>query len=59
MFNGELIPKYDLCKKFGISVEAFNYRVGKKEMSIEEALKTPKMTIGRPKTHQNFSPAAN
>ena len=33
--------------------------IGKKEMSIEEALKTPKMTIGRPKTHQNFSPTAN
>ena len=49
MFNGKLIPKYDLCKKFGISVEAFNYRVGKKGMPIEEALKTPKMCSGRPK----------
>ena len=49
IFNGESISKFDLCKKFGISVETFNYRVGKKGMSIEEALKTPKMTIGRPK----------
>lgn len=49
IFNGERISKFDLCKKFGISVETFNYRVGKKGMSIEEALKTPKMTIGRPK----------
>lgn len=49
MYEGKLIPKYDLCKKFGISVEAFNYRVIKKGMSIEEALKTPKMTEGRPK----------
>lgn len=49
MYEGKLIPKYDLCKKFGISVETFNYRVNKKGMSIEEALKTPKMTEGRPK----------
>ena len=49
MYNGDMVPKYDLCQKFGISVETFNYRVGKKGMSIEEALKTPKMAIGRPK----------
>lgn len=49
MFNGELIQKFDLCKKFGISVETFNYRVDKKGMSVEEALKTPKMCSGRPK----------
>lgn len=49
IFNGENISKFDLCKKFGISVETFNYRVGKKGMTIEEALKTPKMCIGRPK----------
>ena len=56
MFNGKLIPKYDLCQKFGISVETFNYRVGKKRMSVEEALKTPKMAIGRPKIQKQFSP---
>lgn len=49
MFNGKKIPKRDLCQKFGVSVETFNYRVSKKGMSIEEALKTSKMCNGRPK----------
>lgn len=49
MFNGKMVPKYDLCQKFGISVETFNYRVNTKGMSIEDALKTPKMCSGRPK----------
>lgn len=48
-FNGEFIPKYDLCHNFGISVEAFNYRVNKKGMTIEDALNTPKLIQGRPK----------
>lgn len=48
-FNGKTVPKYDLCQKFGISVETFNYRVNTKGMSIEDALKTPKMRSGRPK----------
>lgn len=43
-FNGECISKFDLCAKFGISVETFNYRVNKKGMSVEDALKTPKIT---------------
>lgn len=49
MYNGDMVPKYELCQKFGISVETFNYRVNTKGMSIEDALKTPKMCIGRPK----------
>ena len=49
MFNGELVSKYDLCQNFGISVEAFNYRVNKKGMTIEDALNTPKLIQGRPK----------
>lgn len=48
-FNGNVVPKYDLCQKFGISVETFSYRINKKGMSIEEALKTSKMCAGRPK----------
>lgn len=48
-FNGECISKFELCQQFGISVETFNYRVNTKGMSIEDALKTPKMCSGRPK----------
>lgn len=49
IFNGERISKFELCKKFGISMETFNYRVNKKGIPIEEALKMPKMCNGRPK----------
>lgn len=49
MYEGKLIPKYDLCEKFGISAETFNYRTKKKGMSVEDALKEPKMCIGRPR----------
>lgn len=52
MFNGNMVPKYDLCQKFGISVETFNYRVNIKGMSIEDALKTPKMCSGRPENRK-------
>ena len=48
IFSGKPFLKYDLCQRFGISVETFNYRVGKKGMSIEETLMTPKMCNGRP-----------
>lgn len=49
VYNGEKISKYELCKQHGISQETFNYRIKEKKMSIEDALKTPKMTSGRPK----------
>lgn len=49
IFNGKTTSKYDLCQKFGISVETFNYRVNTKGMTVEEALKTPKMAEGRPR----------
>lgn len=49
IYNGEKISKYELCKQHGISQEAFNYRIKEKNMSIEDALKTPKITSGRPK----------
>lgn len=49
LYDGKMIPKSDLCKQYGISVETFNYRYLRKGMSIEEALKTPKMTEGRPR----------
>lgn len=49
LYDGKMIPKSDLCKQCGISVETFNYRYLHKGMSIEEALKTPKMTEGRPR----------
>ena len=49
LYNGNLIPKSDLCKSHGISVETFNYRHYKKGMPIQEALESPKMTPGRPR----------
>lgn len=49
LYNGNLMPKSDLCKSHGISVETFNYRYHKKGMSIQKALETPKMVIGRPR----------
>lgn len=49
VYNGILIPKADLCKQYGISVETFNYRHYKKGMPIQKALETPKMTLGRPR----------
>jgi len=49
LYNGNLIPKSDLCKSHGISVESFNYRYYKKMMPIQEALELPKMTSGRPR----------
>lgn len=49
LFDGRLVPKTDLCKQYGISVETFNYRYIKKGMSVEAALSTPKMTEGRPR----------
>ncbi len=47
-FNGDSISKIDLCKKYGISVPMFDYRIKIKGMDIEEALTTPKLTRGRP-----------
>lgn len=49
LFDGNSISKYELCKKHGISIETFNYRVKTKGMSVEDALFAPKMTIGRPR----------
>lgn len=48
LVNGEVRPKRDVCAEYGISVEAFNYRVKRKGMGVMEALTVPKMAIGRP-----------
>lgn len=47
-FKGENISKIDLCKRYGISVPMFDYRIKTKGMKIEDALVTPKLTEGRP-----------
>lgn len=49
LFGGEMVPKSDICKQYGISVETFNYRHNQKGMTVEEALNTPKMAKGRPR----------
>lgn len=48
-FNGETYTLSELCNIFNTSVPALMYRMKKLGMTLEEALKTPKMTDGRPK----------
>lgn len=48
-YKNKQINKIDLCKKYGISVPMFDYRIKVKGMNVEEALRTPKLTNGRPK----------
>lgn len=38
---------------YGISVETFNYRYKQKGMTVEDALRTPKMVQGRPRKKGN------
>lgn len=47
--NGETKTRNEWCEIYGTSIEFVKYRVNHKGMSIEEALKTPKMTDGRPR----------
>lgn len=53
LFNGKMIAKSELCKQYGISVETFNYRYKQKGMTVEDALRTPKMVQGRPRKKGN------
>lgn len=50
ILNGKMYPKRDICLKYGISVETFDYRVKHKGMDVFEALTTPKISTGRPRT---------
>lgn len=40
------------CKQYNTSTVAVRYRMNKLGMTLEEALKTPKMTMGRPRKEQ-------
>lgn len=49
MYNGEEYSAKEICEKFGISEPAVRYRTKTMGMTFEEALKTPKLTDGRPR----------
>ena len=48
--DGEKIKLSDLCKQYGLSVPFVTYRIKKMGMTPYEALTTPEVTAGRPKT---------
>lgn len=48
-FEGRRYFLYELCKMFNTSEPAIRYRMNKLGMTLEEALKTPKITDGRPR----------
>lgn len=50
--NGETKILTAWCKQYNTSTVAVNYRMKKMGMTLEEALKTPKMTMGRPRKEQ-------
>lgn len=54
-FNGEDWNLSELCDAFNTSVPALMYRINKLGMTLEEALKTPKMTDGRPRKQESSS----
>ena len=49
LFNGEYYYLYELCNMFNTSTQTIRYRMNNMGMTLEEALKTPKITDGRPK----------
>lgn len=48
-FEGKKYFLYELCEMFNTSEPAIRYRMNKLGMTLEEALKTPKITGGRPR----------
>lgn len=48
-FEGEKYFLYELCEMFDTSEPAVRYRMNKLSMTLEQALKTPKLTDGRPR----------
>ena len=48
-YKGEKYYLKDLAKKFDTSPEAISYRIKVMGMTLEEALETPKKTLGRPR----------
>lgn len=49
LFNGEYYYLYELCKMFNTSTQTIRYRMNNMGMTLEKALKTSKITDGRPK----------
>lgn len=49
LIDGDLKPMKEWCAMFGTSEQSVYYRMNKLGMTFEQALKTPKMTDGRPK----------
>lgn len=47
--NGDARSMKEWCVLFGTSQQAVYYRMNKLGMTLEQALKTPKMTDGRPR----------
>lgn len=48
-FEGRRYFLYELCEMFNTSEPAIRYRMNKLGMTLEQALKTPKLTQGRPR----------
>lgn len=48
--NGTECSKREVCAEYGVSVEMFDYRTKHKGMIVIEALTTPKMNVGRPRS---------
>lgn len=48
-FEGKRYFLYELCEIFNTSEPAIRYRMNKLGMTLEQALKTPKLTQGRPR----------
>lgn len=48
-YNGKMYLLVELCKMFNTSEAALKYRMDVLGMTLEEALETPKMTMGRPR----------
>lgn len=48
-YNGKRYAFKDLCNQFGVSDMFVKYRISVMGMTLEEALETPKKTLGRPR----------
>lgn len=53
IYNGGKYTLKELCNSAGISEPTVNYRMKTMGMTLEQALKTPKCTIGRPRKAVN------
>lgn len=48
-YKGKMYYMYELCEMFDTSEPTLKYRMKKMGMTLEEALETPKKTLGRPR----------